>query len=168
VKEMTPRQRLLSVIRGEIPDRVPATIHQWQAYHLTNYMQMENDLDPDLTISYHTCGGMMNLLELIPRTGYDFSETLSPVGCGGDIREGVDEVKVKEILGNRIKLMGGINQIQVLTQGSEEDVFRDVERAFKGYGKGGGYIMMASDHFSHAPKINLIHYANAVKEIGKY
>jgi len=110
-------------------------------YDIRQHALIRN-LDPDIAISYHT--------------------------CGGDIREGVDEVRVKEILGSRVKLMGGINQIQVLTQGSKEDIFRDVERAFKGYGRDGGYIMMASDHFFHAPKSNLIHYANAVKEICKY
>lgn len=127
-----------------------------------------HDIDPEIAISYHTCGGMMNLLELIPLNGCDFSETLSPTGCGGDIRDGIDEMTVKEKLGSKVKLMGGINQIQVLTQGTREDVYRDVERAFRGYGKNGGYIMMTSDHFFHAPKKNLIHYADAVREICRY
>ena len=127
-----------------------------------------HDMDSNLAISYHTCGGMMHLLELIPQNGCDFSETLSPVGCGGDIRDGIDETTVKEVLGSKVKLLGGFNQIQVLTHGNKEDIYKDVERAFKGYGKDGGYIMMASDHFFHASEENLIHYANAVKDIGHY
>ena len=127
-----------------------------------------HDIDPNIAISYHTCGGMMQLLDLIPWNGCDFSETLSPVGCGGDIRDGVDEETVKDILGSRVKLMGGINQIQALTSGGREDIYREVERAFQGYGENGGYIMMTSDHFFHTSKENLIHYANAVKEICHY
>ena len=127
-----------------------------------------HDIDPNIAISYHTCGGMKKLLELIPQNGCDFSETLSPVGCGGDIRDGIDEKTVKQILGGKVKLMGGLNQVQVLTYGSKDDIYKDVERAFDGYGKDGGYIMMASDHFFHAPKENLVHYANAVKDICSY
>ena len=127
-----------------------------------------HDIDENIAISYHTCGGMMKLLHLIPQNGCDFSETLSPPGCGGDIRDGIDENTVKETLGSKVKLMGGLNQIQVLTYGSKENIYKDVERAFNGYGKNGGYIMMPSDHFFHAPKENLLHYANAVKEICRY
>jgi hypothetical protein len=127
-----------------------------------------HEIDPNIAISYHTCGGMMKLLDLIPQNGCDFSETLSPTGCGGDIRDGIDEITVKETLGSKVKLTGGFNQIQVLTLGSKEEIYKDVERAFNGYGKNGGYIMMASDHFFHAPKENLIHYVNAAKEICRY
>lgn len=219
---MSSRERLLAVIGGEIPDRVPATIHQWQPYHLKNTMHMDDDIDafqavgldavtyplptsyrscsdewkvnetvedkgdgmreiktviqheiihdidPNIAISYHTCGGMMQLLDLIPRNGCHFSETLSPVGCGGDIRDGVDEETVKVLLGSNVKLMGGINQIQVLTSGGREDIYGEVERAFQGYGENGGYIMMTSDHFFHTSKENLVHYADAVKEICHY
>ncbi len=127
-----------------------------------------HDLDPDIAISYHTCGGMMKILDLIPENGCDFSETLSPVGCGGDIRDGTDEMVVKRSLGSRVKLMGGVNQIQALTYGGRDDIFRDVKRAFDGYGAGGGYIMMPSDHFFHAPRENMFFYAEAVRELCRY
>ncbi len=127
-----------------------------------------HDMDPHIAISYHTCGGMMRILDLIPQNGCDFSETLSPIGCGGDIEDNIDEKRVKETLGKKVKLMGGINQIQALTSGSREDIYRDVERAFRGYGENGGYIMMPSDHFFHTPRKNLTHYAEAVREIGCY
>ena len=138
---------------------LPYDIKQHEAIHA---------LDPGIAISYHTCGGMMRLLDIIPETGCDFSETLSPVGCGGDIRDGKDEGAVKRILGSRVKLMGGINQIQVLTQGGREEIFREVDRAFRGYGPGGGYIMMTSDHFFHAPVENIMTYAEAVRALCRY
>lgn len=125
-------------------------------------------LDPDIAISYHTCGGMMKILPLIAENGCDVSETLSPVGCGGDIRDGVDEKTVKAELGSKVLLMGGFNQVQVLTDGGKDEIYKDVARAFEGYGEGGGYIMMASDHFFHAPKENLFHYRDAVRELCAY
>jgi len=130
--------------------------------------ELIHNIDPKIAISYHTCGGMMKLLDLIPRNGCDFSETLSPVGCGGDIHDHRDEAEIKSVLGSRVKLMGGLNQSEILEKGSREQIYAEVERCFKSYGPGGGYIMMPSDHFFHAPKVNLEHYAQAVKEICKY
>jgi hypothetical protein len=97
-----------------------------------------HEIDPSLAISYHTCGGMMKILDLIPQNGCNFSETLSPVGCGGDIKDNQDEPVLKKTLGGKVKLMGGINQIQVLTSGTREQIYKEVERCFKGYGQGGG------------------------------
>ncbi len=45
MEKISSRERLLTVIKGGIPDRVPATIHQWQSYHLENYMHLKDDLD---------------------------------------------------------------------------------------------------------------------------
>ena len=127
-----------------------------------------HDIDPDIAISYHTCGGMMQLLDMIPQNGCDFSETLSPPGCGGDIVDHRDEIVVKNSLGAKVKLMGGFNQSEVLEYGNRDQIYTEVERCFSTYGVGGGYIMMPSDHFFLAPKANLEHYANAVREICLY
>ncbi len=127
-----------------------------------------HEIDPGIAISYHTCGGMMKLLDLIPQNGCDFSETLSPPGCGGDIRDRRDEAEVKRLLGSKVKLMGGLNQSEILEKGTREQIYAEVERCFKGYGAGGGYIMMPSDHFFHAPKENLQYYAQAVQDLCLY
>lgn len=138
---------------------LPYDIRQHEAIH---------EIDPGIAISYHTCGGMMKLLDLIPRNGCDFSETLSPPGCGGDIRDHLDETEVKQTLGSKVKLMGGVNQSELIEKGTRAQIRADVERCFKTYGAGGGYIMMPSDHFFHAPKGNLQHYARAAEELCRY
>jgi uroporphyrinogen-III decarboxylase len=138
---------------------LPYDIRQHEAIH---------EIDPDIAISYHTCGGMMQLLDLIPRNGCDFSETLSPPGCGGDIRDHQDETEVKRTLGSKVKLMGGVNQSELIEKGTREQIRADVERCFKTYGAGGGYIMMPSDHFFHAPKASVEHYAQAAEELCRY
>ena len=126
------------------------------------------DCDPGIAISYHTCGGMMRILDLIGANGCSVSETLSPVGCGGDIREGDDEREVKSKLGSKVLLMGGFNQIQILTDGTEADIRDEVLRCFRAYGGNGGYIMMCSDHFFHAGAGNLLAYGRAVRELCRY
>jgi uroporphyrinogen decarboxylase len=42
---MTSRERLLSALNKEKPDRLPVTVHQWQDYHLDKYMGGISDLD---------------------------------------------------------------------------------------------------------------------------
>ena len=42
---MTSKERLLAAIHNETPDRLPATVHQWQGYHLDKYMNGISDLE---------------------------------------------------------------------------------------------------------------------------
>lgn len=55
-------------------------------------------------VTYHTCGGMMPILELIVETHTDASETLAPSGVGGD----VDIGEVKRKIGSQVALIGGM------------------------------------------------------------
>jgi uroporphyrinogen-III decarboxylase len=146
----------------------PAMFKQFCLPYDIRQHEVIHELDPAIAISYHTCGGMMQLLDLIASNGCDFSETLSPPGCGGDIRDHQDEVTIKRTLGSKVKLMGGVNQSELIEKGTREQIRADVERCFTSYGAGGGYIMMPSDHFFHAPKANLLHYAQAAEDLCRY
>ncbi len=42
---MTSKERLMLAIHKEKPDRLPASIHQWQSYHLDKYMNGVSDLE---------------------------------------------------------------------------------------------------------------------------
>jgi len=172
-KNLTPLRGVFTMIEtggGAASNNVisPAMFEEFCLPYDRRQHELIHEIDPDIAISYHTCGGMMKLLDLIPRNGCDFSETLSPPGSGGDIRDGQDELEVKRVLGGRVKLMGGINQCEVIEKGTREQIYAEVERCFRYYGAGGGYIMMPSDHFFLAPRENLLHYANAVKDLGRY
>lgn len=107
-----------------------------------------------LPVVYHTCGGMMAILNSIPRNGCDASETLSPPGVGGDINTN-DRDLVKRALGSKVSLIGGLDQHGILTQGSPAQVEAEVTALFSTFGKGGGYICSACDHFFDAPVENL-------------
>lgn len=111
--------------------------------------------------TYHTCGGMMNILDQIAENGCDASETLSPPGVGGNI---TDPSAVRRAFGGKIAMIGGLDQHNVLTAGRPEDVRREVRRLFEGFGPDGGYICSASDHFFDAPVENLRAMAEAARE----
>ncbi|MBC7958639.1 MAG: hypothetical protein H7X94_02125, partial [Vallitaleaceae bacterium] len=93
--------------------------------------------------------------------GCDASETLSPIGVGGDI---ISAEPIIEKFSGKIAMIGGLDQSNILTNGSAGDIHKEVHRLFEGFGKNGGYIMSASDHFFHTPKENLIAFASAAKE----
>lgn len=115
-----------------------------------------------LPVVYHTCGGMMHLLDIIPGNGCDASETLSPPSIGGNMtRE--DRPHVKETLGRKVSLIGGMDQFNVLTTGTAEMIEYEVQNLFETFGAGGGYIMSACDHFFDVPMENLLVYAEAAK-----
>lgn len=109
---------------------------------------------------YHTCGGMIPLLDIIPSNATDASETLSPPGVGGDIRP-EDRAMVKEKLGSKVALIGGVDQFHIIERGTADEIRADVRHCFETYGVGGGYICSASDHFFEASVENLRTFAEA-------
>lgn len=111
--------------------------------------------------TYHTCGGMMYILDLILQNGAEASETLSPPGMGGNI---TDPEKVRAVFGGRIAMIGGLDQFNTLTSGTPEMICNETKRLFEGFGKNGGYICSASDHFFEAPVENIKAFAAAGKE----
>ena len=108
--------------------------------------------------SYHTCGGMMHILDLIAQNGTDASETLSPPGTGGNISE---PGKVRNVFGGKVAMIGGMDQFNILTSGTEKQIQEEVRRLFEGFGKDGGYILSCSDHFFEVPVENLKTYVEA-------
>ena len=102
-------------------------------------------------IVYHTCGGMMPILEDIAAMGPDAMETFTPSGMGGDAR--LSEAKKR--IGDRACMIGGFDQFHFFTGCSEEETRQEVRRCFHEAGAGGGYILSPSDHFFEAD-LNLI------------
>ncbi len=101
-------------------------------------------------IAYHTCGGMMPILELIVAMGPDAIETLTPPGMGGDARLG----EAKERVGDKVCLIGGWDQFHFFQGCTEDETRAEVRRCFAEAGKGGGFILCPSDHFFDAePKL---------------
>ncbi|MBN2313011.1 MAG: hypothetical protein JXM79_03715 [Sedimentisphaerales bacterium] len=111
-------------------------------------------------ISYHTCGGMMPILEDIANMQPDAMETFTPIGMGGD----VDLAQAKKRIGDKVCMIGGFDQLHFFTGCTAEKTKNEVQRCFEAAGAGGGYILSPSDHFFEAD-IELLHaFADAAKE----
>jgi hypothetical protein len=97
-------------------------------------------------IAYHTCGGMMPILEMIAGMGPDAMETFTPPDMGGD----VDLAEAKRRIGSRVCMIGGFDQFHFFSGCTEADTRREVRRCFDAAGEGGAYILSPSDHFFDA------------------
>ena len=97
-------------------------------------------------IVYHTCGGMMPILERIAEMQPDAMETLTPAGMGGDM----DLARAKKRIGEKVCMIGGFDQLHSLSGCTAEETRAAVRACFEGAGEGGGYILCPSDHFFDA------------------
>lgn len=111
-------------------------------------------------VTYHTCGGTLDIEEDIVETGADVSETLAPPSVGGN----QEPWEFKQKVGNRIALIGGLDQYNILTSGSETTIRDKVFELFDKVGKNGGYICSTSDHFFETPADHLVSFAKAAQE----
>jgi uroporphyrinogen decarboxylase len=102
-------------------------------------------------VVYHTCGGMMPLLERIASMKPDAMETFTPSGMGGD----VDLAEAKRRIGARVCMIGGLDQFHFFTGCTAEQTRAEVRRCFEAAGGGGGFILSPSDHFFEA-ELNLL------------
>jgi uroporphyrinogen decarboxylase len=102
-------------------------------------------------ITYHTCGGTFGIEEYIIANGTDCSETLAPVSIGSN----QEPWELKAKVGNRISLIGGVDQFNVLTDGTDKKIRETVRTLFEKVGHEGGYICACSDHFFSTPVDNI-------------
>ncbi len=111
-------------------------------------------------ITYHTCGGNFGLEEHIVANGCDVSETCAPPSVGGN-QEPWDFAKK---IAGRVALIGGVDQFNVVTDGSRELIRQTVHRLFETVGANGGYVCALSDHFFETPLEKLQWFAEAAHE----
>ena len=91
----------------------------------------------------------------------DASETLSPPGVGGNISE---PETVRKVYADKVAMIGGMDQFNILTAGTVEQIRNEVVRLFEGFGRDGAYILSTSDHFFDTPAENLLTFAQVARE----
>jgi uroporphyrinogen-III decarboxylase len=110
-------------------------------------------------VVYHTCGGMMPILEHVAAMGPDAMETFTPPGMGGD----TDLAEAKRRIGGKVCMIGGFDQFHFF-QGCAPGATRaEVRRCFAAAGEGGGFILSPSDHFFDAEPALIAAYAEEAR-----
>ncbi len=110
-------------------------------------------------IVYHTCGGMMPILERIADLGTDAMETFTPAEMGGD----VDLAEAKRRIGSRVCMIGGFDQFHYFWECTPEQTRTAVRACFAAAGADGGYILCPSDHFFDADPSLIQAYADEAR-----
>jgi uroporphyrinogen decarboxylase len=111
-------------------------------------------------IAYHTCGGMMPILEKIAAMKPDAIETFTPAGMGGD----TNLAEARKRIPDDICMIGGFDQLHFFTDCSVEQTKAEVKRCFEEAGQAGSYILCPSDHFFDAEPELIKAFVDAAKE----
>jgi len=110
-------------------------------------------------VVYHTCGGMMPILEHVTALNPDAMETFTPPGMGGD----TSLKSAKSRVGARVCMIGGFDQFHFFLGRTPEETRREVRRCFEEAGEGGGFILSPSDHFFDADLALIQAYADEAR-----
>jgi uroporphyrinogen decarboxylase len=109
--------------------------------------------------SYHLCGGLMPLLEIVAQNGTDGLETMTPPEMGGDC----DLAEAARRVGDKMFFIGGFDQNKGFENGNPALVKEMVFKLFNSCSNG-GYICSPSDHFFFGNVENVRAFADAAKE----
>jgi uroporphyrinogen decarboxylase len=113
---------------------------------------------------YHNCGYSRRLLELYAELGTDAFETFPPPLIGdGDIAH------VKQLLGDAMVLLGNIDQVHLLREGTRDEIAQVVKETVLIGKEGGRYVLMTGDELYHdTPMESLQIMAEVGREYGHY
>ncbi len=114
-----------------------------------------------MLIVQHSCGYIDKLLPDMVDAGLDCIQSLEPAA-------GVDLKLIKETLGDRICLMGGIDSSRVLNFGTPNEVKEEVKRCIKLGGPNGGYFAGPSHDILNTPWENVLALRTALEKYRKY
>ena len=78
-------------------------------------------------VVYHTCGGMMPILEQLAAMGPDALETFTPAAMGGD----ADLAEAKRRIGDKVCMIGGFDQGHHFVGCTPEETRKQVRRCFE-------------------------------------
>lgn len=112
----------------------------------------------------HTCGAINDRLEMMAESGVSGIECLDPPPLGN-----VSLEEAKERIGHKVFIKGNVDPINVLLQGSVEDVKRDAARRIEIAKPGGGYILSTACSIApYTNRENIQALLEISEEVGQY
>ena len=127
----------------------PRIFRKFVAQYDSELIQLTHEVGQ--RIVYHTCGGMMPILEDIAAMGPDAIEPFTPSGMGTD----TNLAEAKRRIGDKVCMIGGFDEDYYFQDATQEETRAAVRQCFEEAGEDGGYILAPSDLFFDA-RIELI------------
>ena len=112
-----------------------------------------------LILFHHSCGNVMEIVPDLIEIGVDVLDSVQP--------NTNDRAKLKELYGNRLSFMGGMDTHYALSQGTAEEIEEEVKRSLRLLGDGGGYIL-GPDNLIPIPERRYRAYLAAGERYGRY
>jgi uroporphyrinogen decarboxylase len=113
---------------------------------------------------YHNCGDIMNLVESYKELGVRIVEPFSPPPLGD-----ADLGKAKELVDGAYIMVGGVDQVNVLQNGTVDQVKRATEQTIKIGKPGGKFILQSADFLEYGtPPENLEAFVQVAMENAAY
>ncbi|GAB4116498.1 MAG: hypothetical protein Kow00103_12240 [Candidatus Caldatribacteriota bacterium] len=116
---------------------------------------------PEVKIYCHICGNILPIIEDLVNTGLDCLGPLDPLG-------NFSPAQVREIVGNRVSLMGGVNTLSFINCSTNE-IMEEARKCIVQAGQEGGYILSSGCVIPRLAKIeNLMTLHKTVMTYGRY
>lgn len=136
--------RLMDELYGDSLRRITATAHSL-----------------GMKMVVHTDGMVYPLLDWFASCGFDGVHSLEPTA-------GVELSRAKEMVGDRLCLIGNLDITHTLVDASRQEVCAAVREAVRDAGRGGGYILAPTNSHPSMSLERLRWMLEAVEEYGRY
>ena len=93
-----------------------------------------------LCVAYHSCGAIRPIIPDLIEMELD---VLNPIQCNCP---GMDPIELKKDFGKRLSFMGGVDTMDLLPNGTVEDVRRETAKLIEGMTTDGGGFILAASH----------------------
>ncbi|MCL2034238.1 MAG: methyltransferase [Oscillospiraceae bacterium] len=132
-------------------------------YHAMQYQWVQNNY-PDVRVFLHCCGAISNLIPDLIDAGV---QVLNPVQLTAS---GMDPAMLKKEYGKSLVFWGGgCNTSTTATNGTPEDIRREVKELMGIFAPGGGYVFTQVHNIqANVPPENTVAIYEAGYEFGKY
>jgi len=114
-----------------------------------------------MKIVIHSCGNVIPLLEWFAECGFDGVHALEPTA-------GVTLAAAKELVGDRMCLLGNIDITHILVDADREEVFEAVRASIEAAGHGGGYIVAPTNSHQAMTLDRIRWMLEAAEQYGAY
>jgi uroporphyrinogen-III decarboxylase len=139
----------------------PAHWREFILPHMKDVCDELHHYDPKVKIYCHICGNILPIVESLIETGLDCIGPLDPLG-------GFTPGQVREIVGERVSLMGGVNTLSFINN-TPKQIIEEAKRCMLEAGKKGGYILSSGCVIPRgASKENLNALRIATEKYGVY
>ena len=113
---------------------------------------------------YHNCGQIMNLVESYKDLGAKIVEPFSPAPLGD-----ADLAEAKKLVNGSYVMVGGVDQVNILQNGTPDQVKQATEKTIKTGKPGGKFILQSSDFLEYGtPVENIEAYVKTAMEFAHY